>query len=395
MLFCVFFESGNGLCGCKDNVIFRVCNHNVCRDMDIGVFLSGVARGLQRRSACFRNRLTWPTVGVFGERPLLWLVEKVAHIEEAGIIKHGVAALDILKPIYAICRTPHCHGAFCVRWRFERICRFNVLMKKIALFLCVLALLVTSSSCSMRKPTLAVFKDLQGLADGSIPLPDYEIKLRPQDELFISVSSTEPSATAPYNLPLSNPGTRDAMLLSQTPKQQTYIVNQNGDINFPELGVIHVEGLTTMQLAESLTERISREVKDPLVRVELVNFTVDVVGEVRKPAKIKVSTERFSILDALASAEHMTEYGDRTNVLVIREKDGKAEYHTLDLTKSDVVSSPYFYLQQNDVVMVAPTKARESNARYDTNNSYRMQIVSTIVSACSVIASLVIALAIK
>lgn len=363
--------------------------------MDIGVFLSGVARGLQRRSACFRNRLTWPTVGVFGERPLLWLMEKVAHIEEAGIIKHGVAALDILKPIYAICRTPHCHGAFCVRWRFERICRFNVLMKKIALFLCVLALLVTSSSCSMRKPTLAVFKDLQGLADGSIPLPDYEIKLRPQDELFISVSSTEPSATAPYNLPLSNPGTRDAMLLSQTPKQRTYIVNQNGDINFPELGVIHVEGLTTMQLAESLTERISREVKDPLVRVELVNFTVDVVGEVRKPAKIKVSTERFSILDALASAEHMTEYGDRTNVLVIREKDGKAEYHTLDLTKSDVVSSPYFYLQQNDVVMVAPTKARESNARYDTNNSYRMQIVSTIVSACSVIASLVIALAIK
>ncbi len=126
-----------------------------------------------------------------------------------------------------------------------------------------------------------------------------------------------------------------------------------------------------------------------------MNFTVDVVGEVRKPAKIKVSTERFSILDALASAEHMTEYGDRTNVLVIREKDGKAEYHTLDLTKSDVVSSPYFYLQQNDVVMVAPTKARESNARYDTNNSYRMQIVSTIVSACSVIASLVIALAIK
>lgn len=267
-------------------------------------------------------------------------------------------------------------------------------MKKIALFLCVMALLVTTS-CSTRKPTLAVFKDLQGLSDGSIALPDYEIKLRPQDELYISVSSTEPSATAPYNLPLGNPATRDAMMMSQTPRQQTYIVNQDGDINFPELGSIHVEGLTTMQLAELLTERISHEVKDPLVRVELVNFTVDVIGEVRKPSKIKATTERFSILDALASAEHMTEFGDRTNVLVVREKDGKAEYHTVDLTKSDVVSSPYFYLQQNDVVMVAPTKARESNARYDTNNSYRMQVISTIVSACSVIASLVIALAIK
>ncbi len=93
LMFCAFFELENGLCGCKDNVKFRVCNHNVCGDMDIGVFLSGVARGLQRWSACFRNRLTWLTVGVFGERPLLWLGEKVAHIVEAGIIKHGVATL--------------------------------------------------------------------------------------------------------------------------------------------------------------------------------------------------------------------------------------------------------------------------------------------------------------
>lgn len=266
-------------------------------------------------------------------------------------------------------------------------------MNKIALLLCLVSLICTS--CNTQKPTLTVFKDLQEHSEGSIALPDYEIKLRPQDELFISVMATEPSAVAPYNLPLSNPATKETMMMSQTPRQQTYIVDKEGNISFPVLGKVHVAGLTTIQLSELLTKRIGEEVNDPLVRVEIMNFTVDVLGEVRTPSKVKVTTERFSILDALASAGHMTEYGDRTNVVVIRENNGKAEYHVVDLTKSDIMSSPYYYLQQNDVVMVSPTSTRESNSRYDTNNSYRMQVVSTIVSASSVIASLIIALAVK
>jgi polysaccharide export outer membrane protein len=91
----------------------------------------------------------------------------------------------------------------------------------------------------------------------------------------------------------------------------------------------------------------------------------------------------------------MTEDGDRTTVTIVRENNGQAEYHVINLNNSDVVSSPYYYLQQNDVVLVAPTESRESNARYDSNNSYRVQVVSTIVSAISVIASLVIALSVK
>lgn len=267
-------------------------------------------------------------------------------------------------------------------------------MKRINLLLCVLGIFLLSA-CNAQKPTLAVFKDLQETGDGSITLPDYDIRLRPQDELLITVTSVEPAATAAYNLPLSNPATREGIQISTTPRQQTYIVDKEGNINFPQLGRIHVEGMTTLELTKYLTERISREVNDPMVRVELLNFTVDVLGEVRQPSKVRVTGERFSILDALASAQHMTEFGDRTNVLVLREENGKATYHTLDLTKSDVVTSPYFYLQQNDVVMVSPTPTRESNSRYDTNNSYRMQVVSTIVSGASVIASLIIALTVK
>lgn len=256
-------------------------------------------------------------------------------------------------------------------------------------------LAVIMSSCSTPKPNLTVFKDIQTIGEGSIPLQDYNITLRPQDELMITVTSTVPSATAPYNLPLTNPAKLGELGMSRTPEQQTFIVNKDGDITFPVLGKIHVEGLTTMQLTEELTRRISADVTDPLVRVELVNFGVNVMGEVRTPGRFTVEGERYSILDALAAAGHMTEFGDRTNVVVIRENNGKAEYHRIDLTKSDVVSSPYYYMQQNDVVMVSPTPTRESNSRYDTNNSYRIQVVSTIVSAASVIASLVIALAVK
>ncbi len=240
-----------------------------------------------------------------------------------------------------------------------------------------------------------MFTDTRGTSDEFIGLGETNIKIRPNDELLITVTSSQPEATAYYNLPLANPAKRDVITLSSQPQIQTYIVDTKGNIDFPILGSLHVEGLTTTQLKEELTRRISADVKDPVVRVELVNFTVNVIGEVAHPGRVPVHNERFSILDALSSAGSLTEFGDRTNVLLIREEDGKAQYHYIDLTKSDVVSSPYYYLQQNDVVMVSPSATRESNARYDTNNSYKIQVVSAIVSGASVIASLIIALTVK
>lgn len=265
--------------------------------------------------------------------------------------------------------------------------------KKIALPLVAFCLIL--SSCGAPKSVLTTFTDLEETVDGSLALDYKPITIKPHDELAITVSSLEPTATAPYNLPLSNPATMSSITQSSSPRQLTYIVNDQGDIDFPVLGKIHVAGMTTSAIADMLTSRISADVKDPVVHVTLVNFTVNVIGEVSLPTKVKATNERFTLLDALASAGYMTEYGDRTNVLIIRENNGKAEYHYVDLTKSDVVTSPYYYMQQNDVVMVSPTPVRESNARYDTNASYRMQVISTIVSAASVIASLVIALTVK
>ena len=175
----------------------------------------------------------------------------------------------------------------------------------------------------------------------------------------------------------------------------SYIVDKDGYIDFPLVGRLKVEGLTTGEVAELLTDEISKDVKNPYVRVQFAKFRVNVMGEVLRPGMQEVKTERYSILDALGAAGDMTQYGRRTDVLLIREENGTRTYHRLDLTSADVLKSPYFYLQQNDVVYVAPNDVKQSNAEYNQNNSFKMQIVSSTISAISVITSLIIALAIK
>ena len=256
-------------------------------------------------------------------------------------------------------------------------------------------MMLAISSCSSPKNSLTYFEDIKTSEAGEFPLGDYDIRIMPDDELLIAVTSMEPSAAAIYNLPMVNPATRDALAATTTPQQQTYRVNKDGDINFPVLGKLHVEGLTTRQLTDELVAKISADVTDPMVLVELVNFRVNVLGEVANPGSVKVSRERYSVLDALADAGDLTPYGERSNVLIIREENGKRVYHRLNLNDSKLLTSPYFYLQQNDAIVVEPNAIRKDNAKYNQNNAYKLSVISTIVSACSIIASLVIALAVK
>ena len=178
-------------------------------------------------------------------------------------------------------------------------------------------------------------------------------------------------------------------------KLQTYLVDKQGYINFPVLGKLKVVGKSTDEIKAMLEEQIGKDVENPYVRVQLANFKVNVLGEVNRPGSLSVTTERFSVLDALANAGDLTEYGNRANVLVIREEGGVRQYHRMNLNDAAILSSPYFYLQQNDVVYVEPNKIRQDNSKYNQNNAYKLSVISTIVSACSVVASLIIALAIK
>jgi polysaccharide export outer membrane protein len=158
---------------------------------------------------------------------------------------------------------------------------------------------------------------------------------------------------------------------------------------------VKVQGLTTQQIKDKLVELISKDVDDPIVRVELMNFRVNVLGEVQRPGAVSVKRERYSVLDALADAGDLTEFGERSNVLLIREENGVKIYHRLNLNEASVLSSPYFYMQQNDVIYVEPNEIRKDNSKYNQNNAFKLSVISTIVSACSVIASLVIALTVK
>lgn len=267
-------------------------------------------------------------------------------------------------------------------------------MKKCLLYV-VMAFVVAMSSCSSYKTSLPYFEDIRDSISGEFIQGDYGIKIIPDDELLITVTSMVPSATAMYNLTLSNPAVREQLLSISQPQQQTYIVDANGDVQFPVLGKLHVAGLSTQELTKELEARISKDVENPIVRVQLVNFRINVLGEVKKPGAISVNKERYSILDALADAGDLTEYGERSNVLLIREVDGKRIFQRMNLNSSTLLTSPYFYLQQNDVVYVEPNEIRRENAKYNQNNSYKISVVSTIVSACSVIASLIIALVVK
>lgn len=265
--------------------------------------------------------------------------------------------------------------------------------------------LLTLGSCRSQKMNMAYFTDLQDV-EQQIPT-SFELRIVPDDQLLISVTAPDQEAAAPYNniyQPVAVTDfneTRSSFYQTgltrrnQNLTYQPYVVSVDGFINFPRLGKIHVEGMTLAQLGDYLTEKISDKVTDPMVTVELLNFQVNVIGEVRAPGTYHVSRDRFSVLDAISTAGDLNTFGVRNNILLIREENGQRTYHRLNLNSKDIFDSPYFYLKQNDVIYVEPNKIREANARTDQERQFKLSMTSVVVSAASVIASLAIALFIK
>ena len=268
-------------------------------------------------------------------------------------------------------------------------------MKKVLPFLCCIVVMALAS-CNSNK-NMVYFRDIDDNPERLETLyKDYAVRVKPADELLITVWSEVPAATAIYNMPQVAYAEGTDNTLAANTKILSYIVDKDGCINFPIVGKVKVEGLTVDEVSDLLTERISKDVNNPYVRVQLASFRVNVMGEVNAPGAKWVAKERYSVLDAISDAGDINQYGRRDNILLIRE-DSRAlrSYHRLDLGCSDLLTSPYFYLQQNDVVYVEPNDVRQSNAEYNQNNSYKVQVISTAISAVSVIATLIIALVIK
>ena len=252
------------------------------------------------------------------------------------------------------------------------------------------------TSCSSSRDSLAYFQNVDNnVFEQGFGSNEYGVKVVLDDELKIVITSQVPEATAPYNLPLANYANATELSSSSSPAIQTYVVDKEGYITLPVIGRLKVAGKTTDEITSEIKDIVEKDVNDPYVMVKLCGFRVNVLGEVKEPGAMNVTKERYSIFDAIAEAGDLTEFGKRDNVLLIREENGVKKYVRLNLNDVAILESPYYYLQQNDIIYVEPNKIKVDNSKYNQNNAFKMSVVSTIVSALSVIASVVIALTVK
>ena len=212
------------------------------------------------------------------------------------------------------------------------------------------------------------------------------VKVMPKDLLTIVVSCSTPELAAPFNLVNSgiNSGTEGKMTGQGTTSSapQQYLVDNQGNINFPMLGEIHVGGLTKLGIENLIIEKLKVYLKEaPLVTVRIVNYRISVLGEVTKPGSFIVSNEKVNLLEALAMAGDLTIYGMRDNVKLIRTgQDNKQEIITLDLNKAETVMSPYYQLQQNDIIYVTPNKTKAKNSDIGTSTGLWISATSILIS---------------
>ncbi|WP_417350498.1 polysaccharide biosynthesis/export family protein [Flavobacterium alkalisoli] len=245
-----------------------------------------------------------------------------------------------------------------------------------------LLLFFVFTSCVPRKK-IVYYQNLTSFEDSG---NNFETRIKSDDLLMIIISAPG-DAAKDFNLPaLGITGTdmfsssMDAASGQQ--RIQTYHVDNNGFIQFPVLGKLEVGGMTKGEVIEMLNEKLNKYIKDPVINLRIANFEIAVSGEVARPGRFTLQTERITLPEALAMAGDMTVYGKRDNVLVRRDINGKKTFNYIDMTKADFINSPFYYLQQNDEVYVEPNKTKINSSGVGPN-------VSVIISATSVLIALI------
>lgn len=259
----------------------------------------------------------------------------------------------------------------------------NMMRKYVTYLLVCVAVFFTA--CTSTKKILYL-QDVVPLKQQEIE-QKYEVIIHSDDLLAIMVNSRDPELALPFNMPMVT-----YQLGSNSTGQQRvlgYLVDTNGDIDFPILGKIHVEGLTRMQLTELVKNKLIEGdlIKDPIVTVQFLNFKVSVMGEVGRPGSFTISGDRITLLEALSMAGDLTIYGRRDRVGVIRENNGKRTILFHDLRSAEIFNSPCYYLQQNDIVYVEPNKAKSGQSGINQNNTIGVWV--SVISLLTTIAVLI------
>ena len=217
----------------------------------------------------------------------------------------------------------------------------------------------------------------------------YDARIMPKDQITISVNTTTPEASLPFNLLLQNAYTQGRAVNFSNSMLMPYLVDNEGYINFPIIGKLKVGGLTKAEAEQLVTEKIRpylAETENPVVTVNMASYSVSVLGEVNRPGTFQVSREKITILEALAQAGDLTIYGVRDRVKLIREDaTGKKSVETLNLNDANIINSPYYYLQQNDVVYVEPNKIKAQNSKVGQTTTLWFSATSILVSLTSLL----------
>jgi len=220
---------------------------------------------------------------------------------------------------------------------------------------------------------------LQDVEDGQVEkMSVYQgVVIQPKDILSIIVSSRYPELVVSFNKPLVSFQAGSTMASSYSSYRMLgYLVDTEGYIEYPILGKLHVMGLTREQISAMIQQKLVKGdfVGDAIVTTEIMNFKISVLGEVRSPGMFELQNDRITILEAIARAGDLTIYGRRDNVLVMREQFGITHSYRVDLRSSALIHSPVFYLQQNDVVYVAPNNTISARSRINENRTLGVSI---------------------
>ena len=241
-----------------------------------------------------------------------------------------------------------------------------------------LSLLFFLFSCASRK-NIVYYQDIDKMGSAERG-ESYEVKIQPDDLLMIIVSADDAEAALPFNLKTySISGNKLDVTRGQETVQQ-YLVDFDGNIEFPVLGKIKVGGLSRTELLSLLQSKIGSYIKNPIINLRITNFKISLQGEVNMPGTYSVASERITLIEALSMGKDLTVYGKRNNILIIRETNSKKSYNRVDITKSDFINSPFYYLAQNDVVYVEPNKTKVNSSAVGPNTSVIISAVSILVS---------------
>lgn len=261
-------------------------------------------------------------------------------------------------------------------------------MKHLNLLTLLVAILFVGCNAQQR---VLYIQDVESGAEIEIP-ENFQIRIKPLDQLTIIVNSKNPELALPFNSASTYTGlSKGVSSTVSSSSLQVFTVDNEGYITLPIIGQVKCDGMTRAELQSEIEKKIieSNYIADPQVNVRFANLQISVLGEVTRPGRYDIKNDKVTLFDALAMAGDMTIYGNRENVAVIREIDGKNIITKLDIRSSEVFSSPCFYLEQNDIVLVSPNKYRAASAEINQNRSFWISLASTGISFATLLITII------